>query len=148
MINKIILMGNLGRIPKVEVDQNGREILTFYLATKTSWKDSTGEWQQHTYWHRIVIFRESTIRWVKDVFQKGDMVYVEGRLTYHQWTDQYNQIRLTPSIIIAGNEGKVQHLLHKKHTPHSWTDGSDDQEKVLKDFEENSPHLFKACEGN
>lgn len=153
MLNKTILLGNIGRTPKVGVDQNKREIATFFLATNTSWKacpreGGEPEWQEHTDWHRIIVFRESTVRWIKDALQQGDTVYVEGKLTYHQWTDKYNQFRLTPSIVIAGNEGKVQYLRSSKIPQKSWTQDTEDQEDFqVQNMEEDlSQGLVKAME--
>lgn len=144
MLNKIILLGNIGRTPKVGIDQNGREIATFSLATNTSWKATTGEWQKHTDWHHIIVFRESTVRWIKEIFKKGDTVYVIGRLTYHQWTDPYNQTQTTPSIVISGFEGIVEHIRSNKPNPSAKKAEEQDnsfQENNFqeKDFEENAP---------
>lgn len=110
MLNKVILKGNIGQAPQVWIAQNGREIATFSLATSSSWKDTTGEWQTLTEWHRVTVFRPSTVTWIKDVLKKGDTVYVEGRLTYQQWIDKYNRSRMTPQIVVSGREGKIEYL--------------------------------------
>lgn len=110
MLNKVILTGNVGRAPKVCLTQEGKEIVTFYLATSQYWKDETGEWQSVTDWHHIAIFRESTIRWLKDVLKRGDSVYVEGKLTYHSWTDKYGQKLFSPHVVITNREGRVEYL--------------------------------------
>jgi single-strand DNA-binding protein len=110
MLNKVILQGNIGRAPEIWTTQDGREIATFSLATNSSWKDSDGEWQTCTDWHKITVFRESTVRWIKDVLKKGDAVYVEGKLTYQHKTDKTHRARIIPHIVIFGYEGKVEHL--------------------------------------
>lgn len=109
-MNKIFLKGNIGHAPRISLTQDGREIATFSLATSSSWKDETGEWQTHTDWHRIIVFRESTVGWIKDLLQKGDTLYVEGKLTYRQRKDRYNHPRLMPYIVISGSGGKIEHI--------------------------------------
>ncbi len=149
MINKVILKGNVGKDPHVSLDQKGRQIATFSLATSTTWKDANGEWHQHVDWHQIVVFRESTARWIKDALKKGDAVYVEGKLTYHQKTDKFNQLRLIPNIVIAGFNGKVEQLRSKGPPPHSWIEDIGEQEHSHEaDFENtSSPKLAKAIGG-
>ncbi len=110
MLNRVFLKGNIGRDPKICLTQEGKEIVTFSLATTHSWKDKMGEWQSATDWHHITVFRESTIRWIKDVLRRGDPVYVEGKLSYHHWIDKYGQKRFTPHVVIAGRDGRVECL--------------------------------------
>lgn len=110
MLNKVILRGHIGRDPEVKVTKKGRQIATFFLATRFSWKDEDGEWQIHTDWHRITIFRESTIGWVKNILKKGDMVDVEGRLSYHCWADKFQQRRFTTHVVIEDGQGRVECL--------------------------------------
>ncbi|HUX79574.1 MAG TPA: single-stranded DNA-binding protein [Alphaproteobacteria bacterium] len=118
MLNKVILQGNIGRAPKICLTQEGKKMATFSLATTQTWKDETGEWQSTTDWHSIVVFRDSTIGWIKDVLMRGDPVYVEGKLTYHQWTDTLGQKRSTPHVVIAGREGCVKRLLSRPPASH------------------------------
>lgn len=108
MLNRVTLQGNIGRVPSIALTQDGREIASFSMATTQNWKDESGEWQSATDWHQITVFRESTIRWIKEILKRGDSVYVEGKLTYQQWTDKYGQPRRTPHVVIAGREGRVE----------------------------------------
>ncbi len=110
MLNRVILQGNIGRNPKVCLTQEGKEIITFSLATTQNWRDETGEWQSATDWHHIVVFRESTIKWMKNVLRRGDPVYLEGKLSYHQWIDKYGQKRYTPHVVISGRDGRIKDL--------------------------------------
>lgn len=110
MLNKVILKGNVGRAPKIFLTQEGKEIASFSLATKISWKDKSGEWQSTTDWHQVTVFRESTMRWIKGFLKQGDPVYVEGKLTYQQWTDKYGQPRFTTHVVVSGYGGKVESL--------------------------------------
>jgi single-strand DNA-binding protein len=108
MLNRVTLQGNIGRVPSIALTQDGREAASFSMATTQNWKDESGEWQSATDWHQITVFRESTIRWIKDILKRGDPVYVEGKLTYQQWTDKYDQPRRTSHVVVAGREGRVE----------------------------------------
>jgi single-strand DNA-binding protein len=115
MLNKVILQGNIGSTPNICLTQEGKEIATFSLATSVSWKDATGEWQSATDWHRIAVFRKSTIGWLKDVLKRGDAVYIEGKLTYHNWVDKFGQKRFSPHVVITNREGRVEYLRPSSH---------------------------------
>ena len=108
MLNRVTLQGNIGRVPSIALTQDGREVASFSMATTQNWKDESGEWQSTTDWHQITVFRESTIRWIKDILKRGDPVYVEGKLTYQQWTDKYGHPRRTSHVVVAGREGRVE----------------------------------------
>jgi single-strand DNA-binding protein len=110
-MNKVILIGNVSRAPKTHLTQHGKEFTTFFVETTHSWKSQTGEWESATDWHRVSVFRDSTVRWVKDIIKRGDHVSVEGKLTYQNWTDKYGQKRSTPHVVITKTEGKVEHFL-------------------------------------
>ncbi|MDI9640438.1 single-stranded DNA-binding protein [Geitlerinema splendidum] len=110
-MNKVILTGNVSRAPKAYLTHHGKEYTTFFVETTDSWRDETGEWHSATDRHRISVFRESTVRWIKDVLKCGDPVSVEGKLTYQHWTDKFGQSRFTPHVVIARTEGKVEHFL-------------------------------------
>lgn len=114
MLNRIILAGNLGRDPEIQVTQHGREIAKFSLATSAKWKDKDGEWQKHTYWHHIVVYRDSTVCWIKDNLKKGDPVFVEGTLTYHHGEDKRGNAYRATHIKVSGQYGRV-HCLRSKN---------------------------------
>lgn len=121
MLNKVILKGNIGRVPEIRVTQSGQEIAILSLVTAFIWKDKSGEWQKHKDWHQIVVFRESTVRLIKEVLEKGDPLYVEGRLSYKPWTDKFNQPRWLPQIVITKQEGKIESLRLIKPEPNTET---------------------------
>ena len=110
MLNKVILKGNIGRAPKHCLTQDGKEMVSFSLATTYYRKDEEGEWQSITDWHSVIIFRESTTRWAKDVLKQGDPIYVEGRLSYHCWKDKYGQSHLRAQVIVSEKQGCVKCL--------------------------------------
>lgn len=114
MLNKIILKGNIGREPEIKVTQEGQTFATFSLSTHLTWRDAAGEWQTHTDWHRIAVFRDASVKWIKDVLKKGDTVYVEGRLSYNSWKDRYHQTRLTSQVIVENWQGHIEHLRSSK----------------------------------
>lgn len=109
MLNKIILKGNLGRDPEIQVTQDGRKIAKFSLATSSMWRDRAQEWHKHTNWHKIIVYRETTVRWIKDVLKKGDLVYVEGKLMYKHHKDKDGNFHWTTYITIS-QDGCVEHL--------------------------------------
>lgn len=131
MINKVTLMGNIGREPRISLTQEGKEIATFPLATNSSWKDKEGEWQSHTEWHHILVMRPSTIQWMKDVLKKGDRVYVEGKLTYHSQKDKYNQNCTRAHILVLGVDSKVQLIFSHHSNASSRPANTDEPENSL-----------------
>jgi single-strand DNA-binding protein len=100
-VNKVILIGNLGRDPEVRYSANGNAIANITLATTESWKDKqSGEKQEKTEWHRVVFFsRLAEI--VGEYLKKGSQVYVEGRLQTRKWQDQNGQDRYTTEIVAS-----------------------------------------------
>ncbi|WP_253300018.1 single-stranded DNA-binding protein [Wolbachia endosymbiont of Chironomus riparius] len=100
-INKVILIGNLGRDPDIRTTQNGREMATFSIATSESWTDKpSGMRSEKTDWHNIVIFSEGLVRIAKDFIRKGSKVYIEGSLRTRKWTDQNGNERYTTEVVL------------------------------------------------
>ncbi len=98
-INKVILIGNLGKDPEVRYMPNGNAVANVTLATSESWKDkNTGETQERTEWHRVVFFRKLA-EIVGEYVKKGSKIYVEGRLQTRKWQDQSGQDRYTTEIV-------------------------------------------------
>ncbi len=98
-LNKVILIGNLGRDPEVRYSQSGAAIATFSIATSESWKDkNTGEKVEKTEWHRIVIY-DKLAEVAKQYLRKGGQVYIEGRLQTRKWTDQSGAEKTTTEIV-------------------------------------------------
>ena len=98
-INKVILVGNLGRDPEIRYTQGGDPIASFSVATSDSWKDrNTGDTRENTEWHRVVMFR-GLAKIAEDWLRKGQQVYIEGRLRTRKWQDQSGQDRWTTEIV-------------------------------------------------
>ncbi|MBM3504110.1 MAG: single-stranded DNA-binding protein [Alphaproteobacteria bacterium] len=110
-VNKVILVGNLGRDPEVRSTQDGREIVNLSVATSESWRDKgSGERKERTEWHRVVIFNENLVRVAKDYLQKGRKVYLEGQLQTRKWTDQSGQEKYTTEVVLGRFRGDLQLL--------------------------------------
>lgn len=98
MVNRVILMGNLGRDPEVRRLENGATVAKFPLATNESYRDKSGEWQQQTEWHDIIAWRMLAER-AESSLKKGSLVYVEGKLTHRTWQDQDGNNRRTTEVV-------------------------------------------------
>jgi single stranded DNA-binding protein (ssb) len=107
-VNKVILVGNLGRDPEVRTSQDGSKIVTLNLATSEQWKDrSSGERKEKTEWHRVVIFNPNLADVAERFLRKGSSVYVEGALQTRKWTDQQGMERFTTEVVIGRFKGEL-----------------------------------------
>ncbi|MBK0328590.1 single-stranded DNA-binding protein [Rhodobacteraceae bacterium F11138] len=110
-VNKVILIGNLGRDPEVRTSQNGMKICNLNIATSETWKDrNTGERREKTEWHRVVIFSEGLVRVCESYLRKGSKVYVEGQLQTRKWQDQSGQDKYSTEIVLSGFGGTLTML--------------------------------------
>ena len=110
-INKVILIGNLGRDPEVRSTQDGAKIVQLSLATSESWKDrATGERRERTEWHRVVIFNERLADIAEQYLHKGSKVYLEGQLQTRKWQDKEGQDRYTSEIVLGRFRGELTML--------------------------------------
>ena len=102
-VNKVILLGNLGRDPEVRAMQSGNKMATFSLATSKRWKDkATQEQKDKTSWHNVVIFGEGLVGIVEKYVKKGSKIYVEGELQTRKWQDQDGNDKYTTEVVIQG----------------------------------------------
>ena len=106
-VNKVILVGNVGKDPEIRTIQDGsREVANFTLATSESWKDKmTGERRERTEWHRVVIFAPTLVNIAKQWISKGSKIYVEGSLQSRKWTDQDGNTRVTTEVVLQAYSG-------------------------------------------
>ena len=110
-VNKVILVGNLGRDPEVRYSQDGTKIVNFSMATSESWKDrQTGERREKTEWHRIVIFNEHLATVAENYIRKGSKVYVEGALQTRKWQGQDGIEKYTTEIVLQRFRGELTML--------------------------------------
>ena len=102
-VNKVILVGNLGKDPEVRTFQNGGKVCNFSIATSENWKDkNTGERQEKTQWHNIAVFSEPLANIAEQYLKKGSKVYVEGQLETRKWQDQSGNDRYSTEVVLKG----------------------------------------------
>jgi single-strand DNA-binding protein len=102
-VNKVILIGNLGKDPEIRRTQDGRPIANLRVATTESWRDKTsGERREKTEWHSVVIFNEGLCRVAEQYLKKGAKVYIEGQLQTRKWQGQDGQDRYTTEVVLQG----------------------------------------------
>jgi single-strand DNA-binding protein len=107
-VNKVILIGNLGKDPEVRSMSNGGEVVSFSIATSETWNDKqSGDRKEKTEWHNIVIFNENLGRVAKQYLRKGSSVYVEGQLQTRKWTDQDGRDRYTTEVVLQRFRGEL-----------------------------------------
>jgi single-strand DNA-binding protein len=100
-LNKVILIGNLGKDPEIRYTQQGEPIANFSLATSERWTDKSGQKQERTEWHRVEVFGK-TAQIVRDYCSKGKQVYLEGSIKYDEWTDKDGNKRNMTKIRVSG----------------------------------------------
>jgi single-strand DNA-binding protein len=106
-INKVTLIGNLGRDPEIRATSTGR-VANFTMATTESWKDkTTGERKEQTEWHRVVVFNQNLIDVIEKMLQKGTKVYIEGTLRTRKWTNQQGQDVYTTEVVLNQFSGQL-----------------------------------------
>ena len=107
-VNKVILVGNLGRDPEVRSTQDGNKIVNLSLATSDRWKDrNSGEQRERTEWHRVVIFNENLGRIAEQYLRKGSTCYIEGQLQSRKWTDNQGVEKYTTEVVLQRFRGEL-----------------------------------------
>jgi len=110
-VNKVILVGNLGRDPEIRSMPNGDRIANLSLATSETWRDrSSGERKEKTEWHRVVVFNDNIVKVVENYLKKGSTIYVEGALQTRKWTDQQGVEKYSTEIVIGRFNGQMTML--------------------------------------
>ena len=110
-VNKVILIGNLGKDPEIRRTQDGRPIANLRLATTESWRDkATGEKREKTEWHSVVIFNEGLCKIAEQYLKKGSKVYIEGQLQTRKWQDQQGQDRYSTEVVLQNFRGELTML--------------------------------------
>src|SRR5580698_2081508 len=110
-VNKVILVGNLGRDPEIRSTQGGQKIANFSLATSETWRDRTsGEHKERTEWHRVVVFNERLVDVIEKYVKKGSKLYIEGALQTRKWTDNSGQERYSTEVVLQNFRGELTML--------------------------------------
>lgn len=131
-VNKVILIGNLGRDPESRSFNNGGKVCNLRIATSESWKDKqTGERKERTEWHSVAIFSEGLANVAERYLRKGSKVYIEGQLRTRKWQDQSGNDRYSTEIVIDGFNGSMTMLDGRDSSGgggsgDSWGDGNND----------------------
>ena len=108
-LNKVIIIGALGRDPEIRSTQAGSQIANLSVATSQSWKDKNGEWQERTEWNRVVVWNQHLMDRIKKM-SKGSRVYVEGTLQTRKWTDNSGSEKFTTEIVVPRFGGDLSLL--------------------------------------
>jgi len=107
-VNKVILVGNLGRDPEVRRMNSGESVVNLNIATSETWRDKqSGERKEKTEWHRVVIFNENLAKIAEQYLKKGSKVYVEGQLQTRKWTDQTGAEKFTTEVVLQRFRGEL-----------------------------------------
>jgi len=107
-VNKVILVGNLGRDPEVRSFQNGGKVCNLRIATSEQWRDkATGEKRERTEWHTVAIFNEGLVRIAEQYLRKGSTVYIEGQLETRKWQDQSGADRYSTEVVLRPYRGEM-----------------------------------------
>ena len=126
-VNKVILVGNLGKDPEVRHTQDGKAIVNLSLATSENWRDKqTGERKEKTEWHRVVIFNENLAKVAEQYLKKGAKVYVEGQLQTRKWTDNSGVEKYSTEVVLQNFRGELTMLDSRGGSGESAGSGGDD----------------------
>lgn len=132
-VNKVILVGNLGRDPEIRQSRDGKSIANLAIATSESWRDKTsGEKRERTEWHRVVVFSDNLAQIAEKYLRKGMKVYIEGQLQTRKWSDDAGTERYTTEIVLQGFNAVMTMLDGKEHKER----GVDVTEKVGRGHEQ------------
>ena len=116
-VNKVILVGNLGRDPEVRHTQDGKPIVNLSIATSESWRDrNSGERKEKTEWHRVVIFNEALAKVAEQYLKKGSTIYIEGQLQTRKYTDQSGAEKYSTEVVLQKFRGELVMLGGKGDT--------------------------------
>src|SRR3954467_1201366 len=110
-VNKVILIGNLGRDPEIRTTQDGTKVANLSLATSENWRDkNSGERREKTEWHRVVVFNDRLVDVIEKYLKKGATIYIEGALQTRKWTDQSGAEKYTTEIVLQKYRGELTML--------------------------------------
>jgi len=110
-VNKVILVGNLGRDPEIRTTQNGSKLCNLSVATSESWNDkASGERKEKTEWHRVVVFNDNIVRVCENYLKKGSKVFIEGQLETRKWTDQAGADKYSTEVVLRPFRGELTML--------------------------------------
>ena len=134
-VNKVILLGNLGRDPEIRSTQSGSKMATFSMATSKKWKDkNTQEQRDKTSWHNIVVFGDGLVDIIEKYVKKGSKIYVEGELQTRKWQDQDSNDRYTTEVVLQGYNSNLT-LLDSRNANNNIEDQAINTDEKASNFE-------------
>ena len=134
-VNKVILLGNLGRDPEIRSLQSGSKMATFSIATSKRWKDkNTQEQKDKTSWHNIVVFGDGLVDIIEKYVKKGSKIYIEGELQTRKWQDQDGNDRYTTEVVLQGYNSNLT-LLDSRNSNNNIEDQSINTDQTASNFE-------------
>ena len=134
-VNKVILLGNLGKDPEIRSMQSGSKMATFSMATSKKWKDkNTQEQRDKTSWHNIVVFGDGLVDIVEKYVKKGSKIYVEGELQTRKWEDQNGNDRYTTEVVLQGYNSNLT-LLDSRNANNNIEDQAINTDEKASNFE-------------
>ncbi len=143
-VNKVILVGNLGRDPEVRHSQDGSKIVTFSMATSENWRDkATGERRDRTEWHRVVVFNDKLAEVIERYVTKGSKLYIEGQLQTRKWTDNTGQEKYTTEVVLPKYRGELT-MLDAKGGSGSNDFGSLNQDSGSSNMDQSTPESVSS----
>jgi len=126
-VNKVILVGNIGRDPEIRSTQDGMRIANLSLATSETWRDrASGERKEKTEWHRVAVFNERLVDVIEKYVKKGAKLYIEGQLQTRKWTDKEGQERYTTEVVLGRFNGQLTMLDGRSGGGEGFSGGPDD----------------------
>lgn len=132
-LNKVTLIGNVGKDPEVRTFQNGNRVASFSIATSTSWKDkATGEKKENTQWHNISVVNDVLVGIIEQYVKKGTKLYVEGALETRKWQDNTGADRYSTEVVLRPFNGSIIFLTPKKDGDDQNNGGQNHQERSTK----------------
>jgi len=127
-VNKVILVGNLGRDPEIRSLNSGDRVANLRVATSEQWRDkASGERRERTEWHNVAIFNDNLVKVAENYLRKGSKVYIEGQLQTRKWQDQQGQDRYTTEVVLQRFRGELQMLDTKGSGGGDYGGGYDDE---------------------
>jgi single-strand DNA-binding protein len=142
-VNKVIIVGNVGKDPEIRAMQNGNEIANLTVATSEKWKDkNTGEQKEKTEWHRVVVFSAGLVSVVKNYVKKGSKLYIEGALQTRKWQGQDGKDNYSTEVVLQGFGSSIQMLDSRGNTAqeqHSQDKGNAYQAQPIDDLDDEIP---------
>lgn len=124
-VNKVILIGNVGRDPEIRSTQTGQRIANFSMATTDTWRDrQSGERRERTEWHRIAVFNDGLVGVIERFVRKGSKLYIEGSLQTRKWTDQQGMERFTTEVVLQSFNGQLTLLDSRNASSGSYDNNS------------------------